>query len=44
MVEIAFARRRPFPLGSALAAVALIALVKLVLTAGLLGALALAAR
>ena len=44
LVALAFVRRRPFPVGSVLAAIAVIALVKLVVTAGLLGAIALAGR
>jgi hypothetical protein len=44
LVVLAFARRRPFPVGSVLAAIGVIALVKLVLTAGLLGVIALAGR
>jgi hypothetical protein len=44
LVALAFARRRPFPIGSVLAAIGVIALVKLVLTAGLLGVIALAGR
>lgn len=42
LVGLAFARRRPFPLGLALAAMAVIALIKLVLTAALLGLVVLA--
>lgn len=44
LVALAFRRRRPFPLGQAVAAVAVIALVKLVATAVLLAALALVGR
>ncbi len=44
MVAFAFRRRRPFPVGLAIAAIATIALVKLVVTAGLLAAVALAGR
>jgi hypothetical protein len=44
LVGIAFRRVRPFPLGTAFAAVVLIALVKLVVTAALLALLAIAAR
>jgi hypothetical protein len=44
LVGLALRHRRPFPLGQAAAAVATIALVKLVATAVLLGVLALGAR
>jgi hypothetical protein len=44
LVGLALRDRRPFPLGQAVAAVATIALVKLVATAVLLGVLALNAR
>jgi hypothetical protein len=44
LVVLGFARRRPFPIGSALAAIAVLALAKLVLTASLLGVIALAGR
>jgi hypothetical protein len=44
LVGIAYGRRRPFPFGPALAAIGIIALVKLVITAALLAAIAMAAR
>jgi hypothetical protein len=44
LVGLAFRRRRPFPTGQALAAIAVIALVKLVVTAALLAVVALASR
>ena len=44
LVLIAFARRRPFPIGQAIAAIAVIGLVKLVTTAALLAVVTLASR
>jgi hypothetical protein len=44
LVAFAFRRRRPFPFGQATAAVAMIALVKLVVTAVLLALIAMASR
>jgi hypothetical protein len=44
LVGLAFRRRRPFPTGQALAAIAVITLAKLVVTAALLAVVALASR
>jgi len=44
LVAVAFRHRRPFPIGAACAAIAMIALVKLVLTAVLLALVTMATR